>query len=61
LNKESDYINAVLTLLLVFSSYYDAPVHVIVRRCERRTSEGCFLAIWDRTVDLTVYDQVIPK
>jgi hypothetical protein len=37
----------------LFSSYYDAPVHVVVDSCEQRTQE-----MWHRTVHLTVFDQV---
>jgi hypothetical protein len=37
----------------LFSSYYDAPVHVVVNNCEQRTQE-----VWHRTVHLTVFDQV---
>lgn len=37
----------------LFSSYYDAPVHVVVDSCEQRTQ-----TVWYRTVHLTVFDQV---
>jgi hypothetical protein len=37
----------------LFSSYYDAPVHVVVDRCEQKT-----LKLWDRIVHLTVLNQV---
>ena len=37
----------------LFSSYYDAPVHVVVDSCEQKTQE-----LWHRTVHLTVLDQV---
>lgn len=37
----------------LFSSYYDAPVHVVVDRCEQKTFQ-----LWDRVVHLTVLNQV---
>jgi hypothetical protein len=37
----------------LFSSYYDAPVQVVVDKCEQETHE-----LWDRVVHLTVFDQV---
>jgi len=37
----------------LFSSYYDAPVHVVVDRCDQKTHK-----LWDRLVHLTVHDQV---
>ena len=37
----------------LFSSYYDAPVHVVVDSCEQKT-----LQLWDRVVHLTVLNQV---
>lgn len=39
----------------IFSSYYDAPVHVHVDKCERKDSSS---AIWLRTVNLSVFGQV---
>ena len=44
---------------LVFSSFYNAPVQIIVERCDRRTIEnGELLPMWDRVVHLVVHDEV---
>ena len=37
----------------LFSSYYDAPVHVVVDKCQQKTPE-----MWERQVHLKVFDQV---
>ena len=37
----------------IFSSYYDAPVHVVVDKCVQTSPE-----LWDRVVHLTVHQQV---
>jgi hypothetical protein len=37
----------------LFSSYYDAPVSVVVESCKQRTPE-----LWDRVVHLKVFDTV---
>lgn len=37
----------------IFSSYYDAPVHVVVDKCELISDR-----LWDRVVHLTVHNQV---
>lgn len=37
----------------LFSSFYDAPVRVVVDRCEQTSDE-----LWDRVVHLMVHDQV---
>ena len=44
----------------IISSYYDAPVHVHIDRCDRRRHEckhHCD-AVWDRTIHLSVLGQV---
>ena len=40
----------------IFSSFYDAPVYVTISYCERR--RGTPRAVWDRTVHLSVFNQV---
>mmetsp|Transcript_15767 Transcript_15767/g.18661 ORF Transcript_15767/g.18661 Transcript_15767/m.18661 type:complete len:406 (+) Transcript_15767:76-1293(+) len=44
----------------IVSSFYDAPVHVYVEKCRQRctTSDA---KIWDRTVHLSVFNQVFCK
>lgn len=43
----------------IVSSFYDAPVHIHVDRCERRNEfDTDSDAVWDRTVHLSVYGQV---
>lgn len=37
----------------LFSSYYDAPVHVVIDKCHQKTQQT-----WSRLVHLTVFDQV---
>lgn len=39
----------------IFSSFYDAHVHVTISYCERRKGTSC--AVWDRTVHLSVFNQ----
>lgn len=43
----------------IFSSYYDAPVHILVQRCERQQNQGQHdeVAVWHRQVLLTVHSQ----
>lgn len=47
----------------LFSSYYDAPVHVVVKRSEQLlispdTNPANGGVVWDRIVHLTVFDEV---
>ena len=43
----------------IVSSFYDAPVHVHIDRCQRRIElENDRGAVWDRTVHLSVFGQV---
>jgi len=37
----------------LFSSYYDAPIHVVIDKCNQKTQKT-----WNRLVHLTVFDQV---
>jgi hypothetical protein len=45
----------------LFSSYYDAPIHVVVVKQEESnesTNAGSSNVVWDRMVHLTVFDEV---
>jgi chorismate-pyruvate lyase len=45
----------------IFSSYYDAPVHILVQRCERqqqKQQQHDEAAVWHRQVLLTVHSQI---
>jgi chorismate-pyruvate lyase len=44
----------------IFSSYYDAPVHILVQRCERQQQQQPHdeAAVWHRQVLLTVHSQI---
>ena len=39
----------------IFSSYYDAPVEVVVESCNKRVDDD---SVWDRCVHLSIFDQV---
>lgn len=43
----------------IVSSFYDSPVHVYVEKCKQRDSTT--EAVWDRTVHLSVFNQVFCK